>query len=74
MEINEDGLSFKKDFVTVIDDRDPERDSEHLQLSNFSLLEDRETHEMEVYLTKLGERGGGPDVWTADAYKHTLVF
>ncbi|NIA31029.1 MAG: hypothetical protein GWP06_14085 [Actinobacteria bacterium] len=74
VEIDEDGPSFKKDTVTVIDDRDPTRDSEYLQLSNFSLLQDRETFEMELYLTKLGERGGGPDIWTADAYKYTLVF
>ena len=66
--------SFKKDTVTVIDNRDPEQDSEHLQLSNFSLLENRETQEMEVYLTRLGERGGGPDIWTADACKYTLIF
>jgi len=74
VEIEEENPSFKKDTVTVIDDRDPERDSEHVQLSNFSLLENRETHTMEVYLTRLGERGGGPDVWTAGAYKYTLVF
>lgn len=74
VEIDEDGPSFKKDTVTVIDDRDPNRDSEHLQLSNFSLLEDRETHDMEVYLIRLGENGGGPDIWTADAYKYTLLF
>jgi hypothetical protein len=74
VEIDEKRPSFKKDTVTVIDDRNPERDSEHLQLSNFSLLEDRETHEMEVYLTRLGERGGGLDVWTANACKYTLVF
>ena len=30
--------ALKKDTVTLIDDRDPHRDSEHLQLSNFSLL------------------------------------
>ena len=74
VEIHEDGPSFKKDTLTVIDDRVLKRDSEHLQLSNFSLLEDRETHEMEAYLTRLGERGGGADVWTADACKYTLVF
>lgn len=74
VEIDEEGPSFKKDTVTVIDDRNPELDSEHLQLSNFSLLEDRETHAMEVYLTRLGEHGGGPDVWTANAYKYTLIF
>ena len=74
VEIDEEGPSFRKDTVTVIDDRDPEKDSEHLQLSNFSLLENRETQEMEIYLIRLGERGGGPDIWTADAYKYTLVF
>lgn len=74
VEIDEEKPSFKKDTVTVIDDRNRERDSEHLQLSNFSLLEDRETHDMEVYLTRLGEHGGGPDVWTADACKYTLNF
>ena len=74
VEINEEEPSFIKGTVTVIDDRDPERDSEHLQLSNFSLLDNRETHEMEVYLTRLGEHGGGKDIWTADAYKYTLVF
>lgn len=74
VEIDEKNPSFKKDTVTVIDDRDPDRDSQHLQLSNFSLLENRQTHTMEVYLTRLGEHGGGPDVWTADAYKYTLLF
>ncbi|MEA1875234.1 MAG: sialidase family protein [Bacteroidota bacterium] len=74
VEIDEEGPSFKKDTVTVIDNRDPEKDSEHLQLSNFSLFENRETQEMEMYLIRLGEHGGGPDIWTADAYKYTLVF
>ena len=66
VEIDEEEPSFRKSTVTVIDDRDPERDSEHVQLSNFSLLENRETQEMELYLTRLGERSGGADVWTAD--------
>ena len=74
VEIDEEGLSFKKETLTVIDDRDPEKDSEHLQLSNFSLLENRETQDMEIYLIRLGEHGGGPDIWTADAYKYTLLF
>ncbi len=74
VEIDEKGPSFIKDTLTVIDDRNPEKDSEHLQLSNFSLLEDRETHNMEIYLTRLGEHGGGNDIWTADAYKYTLIF
>jgi hypothetical protein len=73
-EVDENGPSFRKNTVTVIDDRDPERDSEFLQLSNFSLLEDRETKNMEIYLTRLGENGGGADIWTANSYKYTLFF
>jgi len=74
MEVDEDAdvPCFRKDTVTVIDDRDPEKDSEHVQLSNFSLFEDRESGDMEVYLIRLGERGGGEDVWTADAYRYVL--
>jgi hypothetical protein len=74
IEIDEDGPSFIKDTLTVIDDRDPEKDSEHLQLSNFTLLEDRVNHNIEIYLTRLGENGGGKDIWTANAYKYTLIL
>lgn len=74
VEVDEEGPSFKKDTVTVIDDRDPERDSVHVQASNFSVLENRETGEVELYLVRLGERGTGVDTWSADAYKYTLTF
>ena len=74
VEVNENNPSFKKNTVTVIDDRDPERDSEFLQLSNFSLLEDRETMNIEIFLTRLGENGGGADIWTANSYKYTLFL
>jgi hypothetical protein len=74
VEVNEKVPSFIKDTVTVIDDRDPSRDSEFLQLSNFALLEDRETNDMEIYLTRLGENGGGPDIWTANSYKYILYL
>jgi hypothetical protein len=72
VEINEEDPSFKKSTLTVIDDRDPDKDSEHLQLSNFSLLENRETLNLEIYFTRIGEKGGGNDIWTASAYKYTL--
>ena len=74
-EVNETIPALKKDTVTLIDDRDPKRDSEYVQISNLSLLEDRETHQMEIYLTRLGEKGHKePEVYTADAYKYTLTF
>jgi hypothetical protein len=74
VEVDEKGPSFIKDTVTVIDDRDTSKDSEFLQLSNFALLEDREHGHMEIYLTRLGENGGGQDIWTANSYKYTLTF
>ncbi len=74
VEVDELEPSFKKETVTVIDDRVPGHDSEFLQLSNFSLLEDRETTNIEIYLTRLGENGGGADIWTANAYKYTRSF
>ncbi len=52
--------------------RDPVRDSEHVQLSNFSVVDDRETGRVEIYLIRIGERGGGDDVWTADACRYFL--
>ena len=64
--------AFKHDTLTLIDDRDPARDSEHVQLSNFSVVDDRETGQVEIYLIRLGERGGGDDVWSADAYRYRL--
>jgi hypothetical protein len=71
VEINEEDPSFIKDTLTVIDDRDPNRDTELVQLSNFALLENRETHDVEIYLTRLGEN---KNIWSASAYKYTLVF
>ena len=66
--------ALKKDTVTLIDDREPHRDSEHLQLSNFSLLEDRETGQLEMYMTRFREKGGDRDVWCADCWKYTLTL
>ena len=48
--------AIKKDTLTIIDDRDPEKDSKEVQLSNFSVFENRETGEIELYLTRYGER------------------
>ncbi|WP_332456351.1 sialidase family protein [Petrimonas sp.] len=70
-EIDENKPSLKKSTVTIIDDRG-EGESEFVQLSNFSILENRETKDIEIYLTRLGENGGGADVWTANSYKYTL--
>jgi hypothetical protein len=68
-EVDEDRAALKKSTVTVIDDRRPDQPV-NIQLSNFSLLEDRKSHAFELYLTIYGEN---PDsVYTADCYKYTL--
>jgi hypothetical protein len=71
VEVDEDNPSFVKDTLTIIDDRDPKRDTERVQMSNFSLFENRETHDAEIYLTRLGEN---KNTWSADACKYTLMF
>ena len=73
-QVDEEKVALIKDTVTVIDTRNPEEDSEHLQLTNFSLLEDRETNVVELYLTRLGAKGPEPDLWTADTYKYLIDF
>jgi len=71
-EVEETIPALKKDTLTVIDDYDPEHDSPEIQFSNFKLLEDRETGEIELYMTRLGEQSSH---WLhAAAYKYTLTF
>lgn len=68
-EVDERLAALKKSTLTLIDDRRP-GDTDAIQLSNFSLLENRETGELEIFLSRLGER---PDnVFSADAYKYTV--
>jgi len=68
-EVDERLAALKKSTLTLIDDRRP-GDFEGLQLSNFSLLENRETGDLEIFLSRLGERADS--VFSADAYKYTL--
>ena len=68
-EVDEAKAALKKDTVTLIDTR-REGDGPGVQLSNFSLFENRKTHDVEIYLTRLGEDASC--VWNADAYKYVL--
>ena len=74
-EIDENIPALKKNTVSIIDDKQGQ-DSVDLQLSNFSLLENRETHELELYLTRLGEKATHQespiDFWEANCYKYTV--
>jgi hypothetical protein len=68
-EVNEEKAALKKSTLTIIDDRQP-GDTEGVQFSNFSLLENRETKDLEIYLSRLGEK---PDhIFSANAYKYIL--
>jgi hypothetical protein len=71
-EVDEPRAALKKNTVSVIDDRAP-NEGPDLQLSNFSVFEDRESHNLELYLTKFGADPN--EKWsTADAFKYTLTF
>ncbi len=70
-EVDESIPALRRSTVTAIDDQQP-GDSERLQLSNFSLLENRETHTLEIYLTRIGADPN--DFWGADAYKYTATL
>jgi len=69
-EVDEQTGFLKRETYTVIDNRDPKKESEALQLSNFGLLEDRETKDIELYLTKLG--ANREDQWRSDAYRYII--
>ena len=68
-EVEESLPALRKSTVTAIDDRRPEQ-TDQVQFSNFSLLEDRETGDLELYLTTYGQVP--ESVWTADCFKYTL--
>ncbi len=70
-EVDEAVPALRRRTVTVIDDRRPGQPAA-LQLSNFSLLEDRRTHALELYLTTYGQ--DAKNVFTADCYRYTLTL
>lgn len=70
-EVDETIPALKRKTVTVIDDRQPGQGA-GIQFSNFSLLEDRETHQLELHLTTYGQESDPKDWATADNYKYTL--
>lgn len=70
-EVDEKTLALKKETVTSIDTRQT-GEGERLQLSNFWIIENSETFDLEIYLTRLNEV---PDeTFTANAYRYTLKF
>ena len=68
-EIDEDKVAVRKDSLMVIDDRRPD-EPEGLQLSSFSVLENREMLDIEIMLTRLGEVPG--HFWQGAVYRYTF--
>ena len=72
VEVDESVPALRKNTLTIIDDRHPTADGDALQLSNFQVFEDRESGEIELYLTRYGERESHRT--HADAYKYTITL
>ena len=71
-EVEESIPAIKKETLTVIDDRDPNKDPELVQFSNFELFEHPETGQIELYMTRYGETPG--NMWTANAYRYAITL
>ena len=68
-ELDEDKIALKKKSITIIDTRKNNK-SEHLQLSNFSVYEDRETKHIVVTLARLISHG--IEDWTASCILYRI--
>jgi hypothetical protein len=65
VEIDEEKITVRKGTGVVIEDQ-RENEPENIQFSNFSLIENRETLDFELYMTRLGENAEHPaqgSVW-----------
>jgi hypothetical protein len=68
-EVDEDKPALKRSTLTILDDYEPGRDTPGVQFSNFSIIENRATHDFEMVTTIMGEF---PNVYTANAYYYTI--
>jgi hypothetical protein len=72
-EVDERIPALKKHTVSVIDDRDEFKQGFGVQFSNFSLIENRETHNLELFLTTYGQQADQDNWMTADCYRYTVT-
>ena len=69
-EIDEDKVAVRKESLVRVDDR-REGEPDRVQLSNFSVIENRETLDIEIYLTRIGEV---PDhFWQGAVYRYIFT-
>ena len=75
-EFDEEKVALKKDTLTLIDTREDADISSNVQFSNFSLIENRETGTLEIFLTRYGERGDSSDAdyYEADTFKYEVTL
>ena len=73
-EVDEDLVALKKDTVTLVATK-LSSETTSVQYSNFSVLENPQTHQFEIFLTNIGAASAtGSAFWNADALKFTLTF
>lgn len=70
-EVDEVTGCLRRETVTVLADRRPYHGPD-IQFSNFSLLEDRQSHDYELHLTTYGQEPDRADWATADSWKYTV--
>lgn len=72
VEVDETYGTVKKDSYTIIDTK-REGESEKVQLSNFTIFQNRETGNIEVNLTKVGQYDGQSH-WIAEPWHYEIVI
>ena len=65
--MDEERMAVVKSSLETVDDKSPQ-DPDIIQFSNFCVLEDRETKDMEIFMTRWGENPGHK--WHADCYRY----
>jgi len=76
-EFDEEDIGLRKQTLTVIDDYEPQNDaSDKVQFSNFSVIENRETGQLELYLTRYGEFGEllTKKYFESDVFKYVITL
>ena len=71
-EVDEYKAALKRSTVTAIDDRQPGEGD--IQFSNFSVIEDRISHDLVMHLTTFGQEPNPQDWATAENFRYTLTF
>jgi len=68
-EIDESQLAVRRDSLATIDERQ-EDEPEAVQLSNFSVIENSQSQDIEIYLTRIGEHAD--HFWQGAVYRYTF--